>query len=192
MNGSENPNVPFEVVEAKLTKDNDRNLWEAALSVLADEFLQRYNRESKDRTWIFWVGACSHWVRPNQARWAAAGGFAWPKGYINFSPELDWYVILAFQNHRWVPVKKLPGKRQTIFRVALPARSARHKQAAVHSRWILGAEPTQTARHQQAAAHATMDSRWTPGAETVFYGFRNVDGQWKCVAASDEKLRGHI
>jgi hypothetical protein len=163
----EKPKIPLEVVEAKLSKDDDRDFWQAALSVLTDEFLQRYDRESKGRTWIFSVGACSHWVRPHQERWTDAGGFAWPKGYNSFSPELDWYVILAFQNYGWIPVKKLSGKQQTIFRVAVPARSARHKQAVVYSRWI-------------------------PGAETVFYGFRNLDGKWKCVAASDQDLRGQI
>jgi len=76
-------------------------------------------------------------------------------------------VIPAFQNYAWISVKKLSGKRETIFCVAVPARSARHKQAEVHTRWI-------------------------PGAETVFYGFRNLDGKWKCVAASDEDLRGQI
>jgi hypothetical protein len=167
MTSIEKPKVPLEAVEAKLAKDDDRDFWQAALLVLTDEFLQRYDRESKGRIWIFDIGACSHWVRPHQERWTVAGGFAWPKGYNSFSPELDWSVILAFQNYRWIPVKKFSGKRETIFRVAVPARSARHKQAVVHSRWI-------------------------PGAETVFYGFRNLDRKWKCVAASDEDLRGKI
>jgi hypothetical protein len=51
------PKVPLEVVEAKLAKDDDRDFWQAALAVRTDEFLQRYDRESKGRIWIFSVGA---------------------------------------------------------------------------------------------------------------------------------------
>jgi hypothetical protein len=163
----EESNVPFEAVERKLNKDDDRGLWQTALTVLTDEFLQRFDQETKNRDWVFVVGACSQWVRPHNSHWNAAGGFVYPEGYKDSSPELDWSVILAVQDQSWVTVKKLPGKRQIIFRVAIPTRTARHKQAAVHT-------------------------RWSPGAETVLYGFRNVNGHWRCVAASDEKLRGHI
>jgi NAD(P)-dependent dehydrogenase (short-subunit alcohol dehydrogenase family) len=51
-----------------------------------------------------------------------------------------------------------------------------------------GTEPARSARHK----HAVVHTRWIPGAETVFYGFRNLDGKWKCVAASDEDLRGQM
>jgi hypothetical protein len=167
MTSIEKPTVPIGAIEAKFAKDDDRNFWQAALLVLSDEFLQRFERESNGRNWIFEIGVCSHWVRPHQERWTLAGGFAWPKGYNSFSPELDWSVILAFQNSSWIPLKKLPGKRQTVFQVAVPARTARHKQAVVRTRWI-------------------------PGSEAVFYGFRNLDGKWKCVAASDESLHGQV
>lgn len=167
MNTLEKPEVPFEFFDVMLTSDDDRNLWRAVLTVITDEFLQRYELEPTNKNWVLVVGACSHWVRPNQNRWIAAGGFADPEGYKDSLPELDWSVILHFRNRNWIPIKKLPGKRTRIFRIAIPAHTARHKQAAVRA-------------------------NWTPEKETILYGFRNTDGNWECVAASDQKLRGHI
>ncbi len=40
----------------------DPLLWKAALSVVSDEFLQRYERESKNKAWGVVVGPCSHWL----------------------------------------------------------------------------------------------------------------------------------
>ena len=67
----------------------------------------------------------------------------------------------------WSSVKKLSNKKTTVLRVAIPARTGRHKQAAVHM-------------------------QWSPGGETILYGFRKVTEKSECVAASDEKLRGRI
>jgi hypothetical protein len=41
MRKSEQPIIPLEVVEAKLAADDDRDFWQAALSVLAEEFIRR-------------------------------------------------------------------------------------------------------------------------------------------------------
>src|SRR6266567_1536761 len=40
-----------------------------------------------------------------------------------------------------------------------------------------------TARHKQAAVHTV----WSTSGQLTLYGFRNVDGRWLCVAASDER-----
>jgi hypothetical protein len=157
----------FEAIEPKLVGDDDRALWRAALSVLADEVMQRRAEQSRPGAWAMVVGACSHWVRPHQSRWSAAGGFAYPQGYKDSVPELEWSLIFAFRNREWTAVEKLPGKKTKVFRVAIPARTARHRQAAVHT-------------------------QWPPDGETVLYGFRKVAEKWKCVAASDEKSRGRI
>jgi hypothetical protein len=163
----ENPKSIFETLKGELTPEDDVGLWETALTVLADEFLQRYDREAKNRTWVFLVGACSHWVRPHNSCWNAAGGFVYPEGYQSSLPELNWSVILAYSNQCWTPLRKLPGKNNVVFRVALPTRSARHKQAAVHTKWSTVQDP-------------------------VLYGFRNIEGIWKCVASSDERTQGAI
>lgn len=65
MKTAENANALFEAIVANLTEDDDQNFWHAALNVLADEFLHRYEKEAKNREWVFIVGACSHWVRPH-------------------------------------------------------------------------------------------------------------------------------
>jgi hypothetical protein len=163
----ERPTVPFEVVDAKLAADDDRGFWRSALSVLTDEFAQRHLEGSATRDWTMVIGGCSHWVKPHQKRWTAAGGFAYPDGYREYLPEFDWSLILVFRDNQWMPLVKLPGKHPRIFGAALPTRTARHNQAAVHTRWF-------------------------PGEETVLFGFRKINQRWKCVAASDEKTRGRI
>jgi len=167
MKNIEQLTIPFEAVEAKLAADDDRGFWRAALSVLTEEFVQRHAEESTNRDWAIVLGACSHWVRPHQTRWTAVGGFAYPGGYKESLPELDWSLILVFRDRQWIPVSKLPGKKLKLFRVALPSRTARHNQAAVHT-------------------------HWSPGNETVLFGFRKLNQKWACVAASDEKYRGRI
>jgi hypothetical protein len=163
----ENSKLVFEEFRGKLTVEDDLALWEKALTVLVQEFLVRYDREAKNREWVFLVGACSDWVRPHNSLWKAAGGFVYPEGYQNSLPELDWSAMLGYINQCWRPLRKLPAKNNVVFRVALPTRSARHKQAAVHTKWSIAEDP-------------------------VLYGFRNIDGTWKCVAASDERTQGSI
>lgn len=147
----DNANLLIESVSSKLGADDDPNFWEVALKVLADEFLRRYDRKANSQKWVFVVGACAHWVRPHNSCWNAAGGFVYPEGYQNSLPELDWSILFSYQDQRWTLLKKLPGKKQTVFRVSAPTRSMRHKQAVVHTQWSASQDP-------------------------VFYGFRKLDG----------------
>lgn len=167
MNSFLNSAFPFAAVEAILSTEDDPFLWRSVLSIVTDDFLHRYSRESKRKHWGMVVGACSHWLRPHQTRWTKAGGFAYPDGYRNFKPEFDWSVILLFREKQWVPVVRLPGRRVTFLRVVIPSRTARHKQAAIYT-------------------------RWHPGDETILYGFRKLDCKWQCLAASDEIARGRV
>jgi hypothetical protein len=153
-----NNTILFETIEPKLVADDDPALWRDALVLLTDELAQRNAEESRRDVWAMVVGVCSHWVRPHNSRWNAAGGFV---------PELDWSLIFVFRNQEWTTAKKLPGKNIKVFRVAIPARTARHKQAPIHS-------------------------RWTPNKETVLYGFRKIADKWQCVGASDEQSRGPV
>ena len=164
---AENLTAPFASVMPNLTEGDDRDLWQIALGVLADEFLQRYDEEAKNRQWVFIIGACSHWLRPHQTRWTASGGFAAPRGYNSFRPQLDWSVMFSVCNRLWMPIERFSGSALTSFTAAMPSRTARHKQAAIHT-------------------------KWSTSPKAVYYGFRNLNGRWKCVAASDEKSRGSI
>ncbi len=167
MSDSKSLVVPFGAIEAKLASDDDPELWRVALAVLADEFEQRHDEESKMRNWAIVVGACSHWERPHQTRWTAAGEFAYPQGYKQYFPKLDWSVILVYRDGKLLPAAKLPGKKVSLFQVAIPSRTSRHKQAAIHA-------------------------RWSTSSKSVLFGFRNLNEKWKCVAVSDEKSRGPV
>jgi hypothetical protein len=107
----------FQVVFGKLTTKDDRDLWQITLTVLSHEFLQRYDREAKKTRLEFSRWCLSPGVRPYQTRWTAAGGLAWPEGYKDFSPELDWSVILLFRNRCWMPIEKCSAKRRVVFRM---------------------------------------------------------------------------
>jgi hypothetical protein len=158
MNSHEKPDLPFEAIALNQDAADDQGLWQAALAVFRDQFILRHDEQAQTRDWAMAIGACSHWLRPHQTRWTTAGGFASPDGYQAFLPEFDWSVIFIFRNRRWISVEKLPIKKPRLLRVAIPTRTARHQQAAVHT-------------------------RWSPGNETALYGFRNLDGNWEWVAA---------
>ena len=161
------PKSIWEAVRKNLHSDDDPRLWNAALGVLVDEFLQQRTARARNRDCVLTLGACRHWVRPHQSRWNAAGGFAWPEGYRNSTPELDWKVIFARSDGRWESLEKLPGKKLVVLTVAIPARTAKHGQAAIHTRWSTSQEP-------------------------VLFGFRKIQGAWECVAISDEAENGKL
>ena len=164
--------VSLNCVLDRLTPQDDTEAWKIILAVIGEEFVARYRADARRKQpWFLRIGVCSHWWRPHQARWTQAGGFAWPVGYSGNGwpglPEFDWSVVLAFDGERWKRVGKIAGNKHIVLRVAVPARTAKHKQAALHTSWSTSHEP-------------------------VFYGFRNIDGRWICVAASDEHKQGRI
>ena len=166
--------IAMDYILDQLTTEDDPAAWKEVLSVLGEEFVERYRtQKGRKESWFLRIGACSHWWRPHQSRWTAAGGFALPVGYKDACgwsqglPEFDWSLILSFDGEHWRRVHKFRGKKQIVLRVAVPSRTARHNQAAVHT-------------------------IWSTFRELTFYGFRDFDGKWVCVAASDEDKRGRI
>jgi hypothetical protein len=165
-----------------LTAEDDANFWETAFDTLLSDMDAIHPDRSVKHEIFLQIGACSHWVRPHQTRWTAAGGFAWPEGYIqkyrdhwrnsrgpigHGLPELDWFVLAHWyhKESRWRMVEpKFYGKKKLVLRASLPTRTTRHPQAAIHTIWSPG----------------------TPGSpdtqETMFYGFRKRNQEWKCVA----------
>src|SRR5262249_40066955 len=77
-------------------------------------------------------------------------------------PELGWSEFLKWSGEAWEPGRT--GKKCLVFRVAVPARTARHLQAAVHT-------------------------IWTPRSPTIrekvvqLYGFRKKEGVWSLTAS---------
>lgn len=169
MSGSDTRvDLPALIVE-RLGADDDPNFWIEILRAAAED--AAVLRTSGESRLYAIVGRCSHWARPNQSRWRAAGGFAWPEGYgdgegvLGGLPYLDWSVTLQFNPDQpgWDCPLQTPTKRSSSVRLAIPSRTVRHPQAAVHAVW----------------SRATIDKKYK---RTVFYGFRRLEGGWRLVA----------
>lgn len=116
------------------------------------------------------IGSCSHWLRPHQSVWTAAGGFAAPEGYgggatLRGLPQFDWSLTLRCDEAGWSEAGGPLKKRARFVRLAVPARTARHRKAAVHALWRPG---TMDPKHQRK----------------VYYGLHNVTGGWKLAVRS--------
>ncbi len=174
----------MEEVNHHLSAQDDSTLWEAAFDTLLADVEALYPERSKKYEVFLQIGACSHWLRPHQTRWTADGGFAAPDGYVqkyrdhitnsqgpigSGLPEFDWFVLVHwnFEMEEWQIAPKFFGKKRFVFRAALPTRTNRHLQAAIHTVWVPG-PPGE------------------PENKVVrFYGFRKRNQEWNCVAAGN-------
>ena len=163
-------------VESRLGPEDDPRFWDSVFQTLLRDIELQHFDENKKHEIFLQIGACSHWLRPHQTRLTADGGFAYPSGYLGGSgfstnglPEFDWSVILHRDQDqgRWVLTDKFFGKRRLICRVALPTRTLRHNQAAIHLVWTPGT-PAQPAHK-----------------EVLYYGFRKRGGSWLCTVWGD-------
>jgi hypothetical protein len=155
-------------IAAHLTHDDDPVLWDVATnSILADA--AAICRDAKDDVFVQ-IGSCRHWIRPHQSRWIADGGFASPFGYdktttgFSFSalPELEWSVFFKWSGSAWELGRT--GARCVLRRIAIPARTTRHLQAAVHTIWT----PRSPASKEKVVQ---------------LYGFRKKGGIWQMTAS---------
>jgi hypothetical protein len=161
----------LDAVRPNLGDEDDEELWRTVISVLAEEFERRVSL--KDTHAFLWIGACSHWLRPHQSTWVQGGGFAWPAGYGDNAgfghrglPQFEWSVKFRFLHGSWQKAERFSGKQKTILRVAVPTRTARHAQAAIHSVWL------------------------RPRNKRMFWGFRKLGEEWRPVAVSDSRTQG--
>jgi hypothetical protein len=150
-----------------LTEDDDPALWDVATkTILTDASLLCQNKQEEVYSQI---GCCRHWIRPHQSRWTADGGFAAPFGYDKTTtgwsfralPDLDWSVFFRWTGEGWELGRT--GGRSLLLRVAIPARTMRHLQAAVHTIW-------------------TPRSPSSKEKVVQLYGFRKKDGIWQLTA----------
>lgn len=179
----------FSWLLTELERDDDLDFWEAAVDHVFADVDARCSLARKGV--LAEVGRSSQWLRPHQTRWTADGGFAWPAGYGEASltgtrvrgnpnatwsasrlglPAFDWFDRWRRQpNGVWEPAdpRERVRPRQFLFRVALPARTRRHRQGVVHTVWPFG-HPAQPRTR-------------------VFklYGFRHQDGGWRCTATHE-------
>ena len=165
-------------LQERLTAEDDPALWARVLSTLAEDASTLETVNSGSPLYAE-VGVCSHWLRPRQLRWTKAGGFAYPIGYGEGGglpvarvglPRLDWSIRIVLNPiaAEWAVPAELPTKRFNSIRVAVPYRTARHHQAAVHTLW---SRRTLDARHKR----------------TVLYRFRKIDGVWELKAHFQEQ-----
>ncbi len=162
-------------IDSHLTQDDDPVFWAIATYTLLGDTFHFMLRDFDTHNIFIQLGACSHWLRPHQTRLTAAGGFALPAGYGGSGqsreglPEYDWSILIHWDISigEWVLTDKFFGKKKLTRRIALPTRTARHNQAAVHAIWTPGSP-----RH--------------PNQKRVdYYGFRKINGVWRCVLPTD-------
>lgn len=152
-----------------LTGDDDPDLWDVATRTLLAE-AEALAAEAQQDVYAQ-VGCCHHWISPHHPiRWAADGGFAWPFGYDKTTtgwsyrslPAFTWSEFLEWTGEAWEPGRT--GKRCLVFRISIPARTARHMQAAIHTIW-------------------TPRSPTTKEKVVRLYGFRKQEGLWSLTAS---------
>jgi hypothetical protein len=154
-----------------LGEEDDPDLWAAVVNALYPDAQTLCRSATGIGRIVTQLGRCSHWLRPHQSRWTDGGGFAWPSGYDGprFSrsglPEFDWFSQWEWcpASGKWAAMVGDPPPNRLMFRVAVPSRSRRHRQAAVHTVW----QPGTPVRPR------------TPLVQ--FYGFRERSG-WSCTA----------
>lgn len=165
-----------QAITPHLGEDDDPSLWIAAINCTFHDatFLARCSPDSALVSAS--IGCCSHWLRPHQTRWTADGGFAWPSGYGGYGfsrrglPEHDWTADFIWNSAEQLWESTMPGRQARHdfgFNVTVPARTARHRQAAIPVTWPNGSPALpQTSLFQ-------------------IYGFRNLSSGWQCTATNN-------
>ena len=156
----------YPLIAEHLTPDDDADLWDLATTLL----LAKAEAAGTHSEIYVQIGCCHHWISPHHPiQWAADGGFAWPFGYgkttTGFSyralPELSWSEVIKWTGEAWEPGRT--SRRCLVFRVAIPARTARHMQAAIHTIW-------------------TPRSPTSKEKVIELFGFRKKKGVWRLTA----------
>jgi hypothetical protein len=155
-------------IQEHLNQDDDVRLWQAALdTVLGDaRFLCRHHRAKPEI--VAQVGCCARWLSPhNKGSWFRYKRFAWASGYERTGrwtrglPAFEWVTTWRWvpTDSSWEPLERIGGTRRLLFRVAVPARTARHVRAIIHTCW-LPRTPTTSDKLLRAYAFVKTDSEW--------------------------------
>jgi hypothetical protein len=156
-------------IESHLKDDDDPRLWHTVIRTIIPE-AQFLCHRYRGKGGIFaQIGCCSHWMSPhNKGTWFSDARFAWPTGYgdsgftIFGLPEFDWSVSWNWtkQISGWVEVEQIGGKRPLVFRVAVPARTARHVRAVVHTLWSPGSPTMPNKKLLDGYAFTRTNNDW--------------------------------
>lgn len=153
----------------QLSPEDEGALWRTVIThVLGDAYYLCHAAKARYPVFLE-IGRCSHWLCPHHYRWPADGSFAVPVGYgghgysITGLPEFDWSLTWKWDciTRCWLAHSGDLPRRALRLRVAVPSRTTRHNQAAVHTLWTPGSPVNRKLKRRQ------------------FYGFRKRAGEWR-------------
>ena len=160
-------------IHSALDSHDDPNYWTALLISVLSEIETRWEKETPEARGVsICVSRISQWSRPNQTRWTAGGGFAWPKSYSAHPEEhADWSL--------WISRRK--GDQGWVVTTGTTKSKRGHYCAFL-------AAPSGTVENPQGAAML----EWRPkcpytieggkGIIRQMYGLRRMETDWKIVA----------
>jgi hypothetical protein len=164
-----------DVLVSKLSKNDDLVLWEVALTMILGRTCADASLYTGKEAILVEIGRCSHWIRP---KWKTRSGMTWPFGYDpsvfhlgnmgawfftsnpHFDGSLKWQ--LNVESGALDLVQGQPTRRPLCHRICLPARTARHQKATVHTIWTPGSPEN-------------PKKKWL-----ILYGFERTDTGWHC------------
>ena len=172
--GAESWRLVCDDLTAKLTEDDDSALWEFALTTILGRTRADALLYTGKEAILVQIGRCSHWIRPHgktQSGMKCTSGYdptifrngGWAYGFRSL-PAFDWSFKwrLDIASGALEPAQGQPTRRPLCHRICLPARTARHPQATVHTIWTPGSPDDST-------------RKWV-----ILYGFERADRGWRC------------
>ena len=166
----------------RLSTDDDPVLWEFALSMILGRTRTEASLYMGKEAILVEVGRCSHWIRP---KWKTGSGMTWPFGYDpsvfggwfgksnpRFDGSLKWQLDIA--SGALCPVQGQPSRRPLCHRICLPARTARHPQATVHTIWTPGSPQNPKQKR------------------LLLYGFERTETGWSCFSEWEGDRRDKV
>jgi hypothetical protein len=163
----------------RLTDADDPTLWQLAITaILGRARADTLHYTGKDAIFIE-IGCCASWIRPH---WKTASGMTAPIGYnptvfhdggsawsFRSLPAFDW--SLKWQQDvvsgAMLQARGQPTRRPLTYRICVPARTGRHRQATVHTIWAPSSPDNST-------------RKWFS-----VYGFKRTNAKWRCFAQSE-------
>jgi hypothetical protein len=179
--GAESWRLIRDALVPKLCGDDDLALWEFALTTILGRTRADASLYAGKEAILVEVGRCSHWIRP---KWKMESGMTWPFGYdptvfptgpgvcsFRSLPAFDWSMKwrLDIESRQLESVQGQPTRRPLCHRIWVPARTARHPQATVHTIWTPGSPDDSTRKR------------------TMLYGFERTTRGWRCFATWESR-----
>jgi hypothetical protein len=167
----------FDELSETLDSGDDVHLWQFAISTILEDSLAMIRQYRGKDAVVVEIGRCSHWIRPHWTH--SKHGTRFPAGYdktatgfgLQSLPNFDWSIrrSCSFEPFVWSELVGQPSRRPLTLRIAIPARTANHSQATIHTIWTPGSPAASTQKL------------------TTIYGFERMDNAWRCFARWDSE-----